>query len=263
MANVSERDGNPQQAYETTSMLNAAATAPIVQARLRKPSVRKKKPGGDPRTRLESAQKKCCSEKRGGKRQRARRQSPAGVRDDLHVECGGDGADRAGEITEAECAKEKPSRQSEGNQADRRAPLEVQHRLLQQQAKRHVNAGRRAGLLVAEPVQVVPVAGKRAGHLDRVGADRAKRAVVREQNQRWSKLSQNRNSVTTISTPAAPANGLSQPVERSVERNGKFTVSVYCHCSLLSDEPKNRSRKKTVTQPSCQCSHGTFGRADS
>ena len=78
-----------------------------------------------------------------------------------------------------------------------------------------------------------------------------------------SRLSQNRNSVTMISTPVAPANGLSQPVERSVERNGKFTVSVYCHCSLLSDEPKNRSRKKTVTQPSCQCSHGTFGRADS
>ena len=42
VANVSARDGNPQQAYETTSMLNAAAIAPIVQARFRRPSVRKK-----------------------------------------------------------------------------------------------------------------------------------------------------------------------------------------------------------------------------
>ena len=110
---------------------------------------------------------------------------PAGVRDHLHVERGGHRADRAGEIAEAKRAKEKPGGQPEEDQADRRAPLEVQHRLLQQQAKRHVNAGRGAGLLVAEPVQVVPVAGKGAGHLDRVGADRAKRAVVREQNQRW------------------------------------------------------------------------------
>ena len=49
VANVSDRDGNPQQAYETTSMLNAAATAPIVQARLRKPSVRKKNQADSPR----------------------------------------------------------------------------------------------------------------------------------------------------------------------------------------------------------------------
>ena len=38
-------------------------------------------------------------------------------------------------------------------------------------------------------------------------------------------LSQNRNSVTTTSTKAAPANGLTQPGERSVERNGKLTLS--------------------------------------
>ena len=50
VANVSARDGKPQQAYETTSMLNAAAMAPIVQAKFRRPSVRKKNQADSPRS---------------------------------------------------------------------------------------------------------------------------------------------------------------------------------------------------------------------
>ena len=49
VAKVSARDGSPQQAYETTSMLNAAAIAPMVQARFRRPSVRKKNQADIPR----------------------------------------------------------------------------------------------------------------------------------------------------------------------------------------------------------------------
>ena len=49
VAKVSDREGRPQQAYETTSMLNAAAIAPMVQATFRRPSVRKKNQADSPR----------------------------------------------------------------------------------------------------------------------------------------------------------------------------------------------------------------------
>ena len=127
---------------------------------------------------LKCPQDKRPGEKRGGKGQRPRGQTPAGVRDHLHVEGCGQRPNGAGEVSQANRAKEKPGGHPENDQADWRTQFEIQYRVLQQQTKRHVDAGGGAGLFVAEPVQVVPVAKKRAGHLDRVGADRAKRAVV-------------------------------------------------------------------------------------
>ena len=169
-----------------------------------------------------------------------------------HLERGGHRANRAGEIAEAERAKEKPGGQPEDDEADRRAPFEVQHRLLQQQAKRHVNAGRGAGLLVAEPVQVVPIAGKRAGHLDRVGADRAQRAVVGEQNQR---------RVEAVPKQEAEARSEKEAVPKSQELLSKVTrpslVKRYGNKERLKDMAKlqadgvgmrNKNFEKTYNQ---------------